>query len=260
VHAAPDPGIRATLDWSNRQSYRLYQDRVASGGGLEWRDGLMRHVRATARDDERSAVREVETQWAQGLSARTIRVRATPAQKFEGRPVRGDILVTRLTRDGVEVGLANYFTYERIYAWTMPGVTEGVITDEHLRARYAGWPFTPDMVWMNLQAIALYHWKTVMNQKGFVARHDQSKPNPVVQFFLPTVAANEPGCDGLHWLDGTVLRFCCDVHDYCYAKYGCTSMSWWTWWTSWQCDRCNMNAVRCFIGGGRPYGLRIFTD
>ena len=78
-----------------------------------------------------------------------------------------------------------------------------------------GWPFTPDMVWMNLQTIALYHWKTAINKKGFVARCEPSKPNPLVQFFMPTVSANEPGCDDLHWLDGTVLRFCCDVHDYC---------------------------------------------
>ena len=92
--------------------------------------------------------------------------------------MQGDILVTKLMRDGVQVGLANYFTYERIFAWTIPGVTEGLINNDHLKTRYAGWPFTPDMVWMNLQTIALYHWKTAINQKGFVARCDQSKPNP----------------------------------------------------------------------------------
>ena len=43
-----------------------------------------------------------------------------------------------------------------------------------------------------------------------------------MQFVAPTLSANEPGCDGLHWLDGTVFRYCCDVHDLCYAKVGCT--------------------------------------
>ena len=43
VQAVPDPGVHITLDWSNRQSHRLHEDRVVSGAGLEWRDGLMRH-------------------------------------------------------------------------------------------------------------------------------------------------------------------------------------------------------------------------
>ena len=252
VQAVPDPSVHATLDWSNRQSHRLHEDRVVSSAGLEWRDGLMRHASAMAKDEERSAVREVETQWANGLSSKTVRVRATRGQKFDGHPVQGDVFVTKLMRDGVEVGLTNYFTYERIFAWTMPGVTEGLINNDHLKARYAGWPFTPDMVWMNLQAIGLYHWKTVINQKGFVARCQPPTTNPLVQFFMPTVSANEPGCDGLHWLDGTVLRFCCDMHDACYEKFGCTANSWWMWWTSWRCDWCNARAITCFRAGGRP--------
>ena len=256
VQAVPDPSVHTTLDWSTRQSHRLHQDGVISSAGLVWRDGLMRHASATARDEERSTVREVETQWANGLSARTVRVRATQGQKFDGHPVQGDILVTKLIRDGVAVGLTNYFTFERIYAWTMPGVTEGLINNDHLKTRYAGWPFTPDMVWMNLQAIGLYHWKTMINEKGFVARCQPPKTNPLVQFFIPTVSADEPGCDGLHWLDGTVLRFCCDRHDACYAKFGCDYHTWWMWWSSWRCDWCNMGTVQCFASGaasGGPY-------
>ena len=258
VQAAPEPGLHVTLDWSNRQSHRLHEDRVVSGAGLEWRDGLMRHAGARAKDEERSVVREAEAQWANGLSARTVRVRARQGQKFEGRAVQGDILVTNLMRDGVQVGLANYFTYERIFAWSLPGMTEGQITNEHLKTRHGGWPFTPDMAWMNLQTIALYHWKTAINQKGFVARCDQAKPNPLVQFFMPTVSANEPGCDYLHWLDGTIIRYCCDMHDVCYSKEGCTAWSWWTIWTSWQCTYCNMTVVRCFRRGGVPG--QMFTD
>ena len=258
VQAVPDASVHTTLDWSNRQSHRLHQDRVVSSSGLEWREGLIRHASATARDEERSTVREVETQWVNGLSARTARVRATPGQKFGGNPVQGDILVTKLIRDGVEVGLTNYLTFERVFAWTLPGITQGQINNDHLKTRYAGWPFTPDMVWMNLQAIGLYHWKTTIARKGFVAEC-RPKTNPFVQFFMPTVSADEPGCDGLHWLDGTLLRFCCDVHDYCYAKHGCTSSSWWMFWSSWQCDNCNMAAVRCFVGGAAPPGgLRTF--
>ena len=54
--------------------------------------------------------------------------------------------------------------------------------------------------------------------------------------------------------DGTVLRFCCDVHDRCYEKYGCSSRSWWQFWSSWTCDLCNAGAVFCFAGGGNGRG------
>ena len=53
VQAVPDPSVHITLDWSNRQSHRLHEDRVVSGAGLEWREGLMRH--ASARAKTRSA-------------------------------------------------------------------------------------------------------------------------------------------------------------------------------------------------------------
>ena len=255
VQAVPDPSVHTTLDWSNRQSHRLYQDRVVSGAGLEWRDGLMRHARARTKDEERSVVREVETQWANGLSARTARVPARQGDTFGSQAVRGDILATKLMRDGVEVGLANYFTDERIFSWTIPGMSEGQLNSEHLKPQFGGWPFTPDMVWMNLQLIGLYHWKTAIDHKGFVAKCEPSKPNPLVQFFMPTVSANQPGCDGLHWLDNTVLRYCCDVHDFCYAKSGCNWKSWFMVFTSWRCDFCNMVAVECFTTGGKPGGI-----
>jgi hypothetical protein len=259
VQALIDTGVRPTLDWANRQSHRFYQDRVASAAGLEWRDGLMRRAGENTKDDADQQVRTVETQWANGLSARTARVHAARGQTFDGLAVNGDILVTQVRRDGVEIGVTNYLTYERIYAWSLPGLTEGRVANEHLKPRHGGWPFTPDMVWMNLQALGLYHWKTMINERGFVAR--QSAPrNPILQFFAP-VASADAGCDGLHWLDGTVLRYCCDVHDRCYEKYGCSASSWWQVWSSWRCDVCNIGAVFCFTGGpggGGPFTRYIY--
>ncbi|MEO8259845.1 MAG: hypothetical protein ABI868_21050 [Acidobacteriota bacterium] len=254
VQAVPDSGVHATFDWSNRQSHRLFEDGVASGAGLEWRDGLMRHTSARGKDEEAAVVREVETRWAHGLSARTARVRARRGDVFDGKPLQGDVLATILMRDGVEVGLANYLTYERVFVWTIPGMSEGSIGNDHLKQQFNGWPFTPDMVWMNLQTIALYHWKETITQKGFVARCDQPQPNPLVQFFVPTVSANEVGCDGLHWLDHTVMRYCCDSHDNCYERDGCAYKSWWMFWSSWRCDFCNILAIRCFQTGAIPTG------
>jgi hypothetical protein len=264
VQALVDHQAQPTLDWSNRQSHRLYQDRVTSGAGLEWSNGLIRRAGSTAKDDEQSVVRSVETVWANGISAKTARVPAAPGQTLDDRPVRGDVLVTQLRRDGVEIGIANYLTHERIYRWSVPGVTGGSIGNQHLVQRHGGWPFTPDMVWMNLQLIGLYHWKTIIDEKGFVARR-QDQPAPcrqgvsarksLIDYLVPTLLANEPGCDEpLHWLDGTVFRHCCDVHDYCYEKFDCNWTSWWRPWSGWQCGVCNVGAVWCFLGGGAGRG------
>ena len=70
---------------------------------------------------------------------------------------------------------------------------------------------------------------------------------------VPTVHANEPGCDGFHWLDYTIFRPCCDLHDRCYAKYGCTWHTWWEVWSSWRCDACNIGFAFCIMTRYPPY-------
>jgi hypothetical protein len=259
VLARAEPTVRQTLDWSNQQSHRLHRDGVAAGTRLEWKNGLMRKANAaqTSDGDNDREVRAVETHWAKGLTARTVRTASTPGTTYNGKQVNGDILSTTLMRDGVEVGNANYLTYERIFTWVMPGVSEGAIGSEHLKARYGGWLFTPDMVWMNLQTIGTFHWRSLMKEKGTVARQ-QTPRNPILQFFMPTVAANDEGCDMLHWLDSTMYRPCCDMHDRCYENNGCSYKTWWQW-GSWTCNVCNGWVIGCFAATGaghirHPYG------
>jgi hypothetical protein len=255
LQALIEPGRRPTLDWSNRQSHLLHRDGVVSSAGLRWKDGVMRPDRSTPEGDELATVRSVDTLWPGGLRAKTRRVPSKTGDMFDGKPVRGDVLVTTLSRDGVDIGVANYFTFERIFAWKIPGVTEGVIANEHLQARYGGWLFRPDMTWMNLQTLGMYRWKIAIDQKRFVGLVPQpGLASRIAEFFAPVVHANEQGCDDLHWLDGTTFRFCCDLHDLCYEKYGCNSSTWWQVWSSWSCDRCNMDVVWCFAGGGTGHG------
>jgi hypothetical protein len=260
VMAQADPAAHHTLDWSNQQSHRLHQDGVAAGTRLEWKGGLMRKAGVPAEGDSENDrdVRAVEAQFANGYLARTVRIKTRPGTTYDdGKPVRGDILATTLWRDGVEVGRAHYLTYERIFTWSLPGLSEGVIANEHLKQRYGGWRFTPDMVWMNLQTIGTFTWRSELKAHGPAgsARRPVSR-NPLLQFFLPAVAANDAGCDGMHRLDGSVFRPCCDIHDACYyaATPVCTQTSWWHW-GSWSCDWCNMLAFACFMGGGihMPY-------
>ena len=261
-------GAAATLDWLNRQSHHFYQDNVTSPSNLRWQNGAIRRSGAAADDDqatEAATVKSIETVWANGLSARTRRVRLKAGDRFDGQPVSGDVLVTHVLNGGVDVGVANYFVNERIFSWSMPGVTEGLITNAHLTPRYGGWLFKPDMIWMNLQALGFYEWarsKPAAHTRASACVVKPTLLQRLSNLISPTVhaagAPDEPGCDDLHWLDGSVYRYCCDIHDACYAKYGCDSTSWWEFWSSWRCDRCNAEAVWYFAGGGTGHGPRVY--
>jgi hypothetical protein len=250
-----DPRVRPTLDWANHQTYSLWKDRIdADATTLEWRDTLIRRKGATTRDLHKEVL-ELQTDWANGMSAKTVRKPAVNRDLIAGRTLQGQVFVSRLTRDGAELGIVNWFPENQVLIWDLPGLTKGYIAPEHLKD-YGGWPFAPDMAWLNLQASAFHHYKTQIQQKGFVAKHQPGWPARILQFMAPSVSADEPGCDYLHWLDGTVFRFCCDVHDLCYSANGCSSKSWWQVWTSWRCDACNAFAIDCFLRGGIEGSLR----
>jgi hypothetical protein len=248
--ALSDPkAVKPTLDWVARQAYGLAKDGTDN---LVWDTGTMRRKGAARRNVDHE-VESVETVWANGLIARLSRQNYSRRQIAPGRFVQGPVMVSQLTLDGAAVGTAVWFEHDQVFAYTLPGLMTGmvVIGPEHLKANYGGWPFTPDTTWLNLQIIAAHHFKTLLAQRGSVAKAcEPPKPNRVAQFFLPTLYANEAGCDDLHWLDGSIVRDCCDDHDRCYAKSGCSSTSWWQWWKSWSCDACNIAVVSCFVAMG----------
>jgi hypothetical protein len=249
-----DSTVRPTLAWANAQAYTLTKDGVPGAAGLEWRNGLMRRRGAPGRDVERQ-LSELHTEWSGGLSVRTVRRTAVNLPWNGSRALNGDMLVSRLLRDGVQIGSANWFVKEEILIWDIPGVTAGSLTAAELKP-FGGWPFTPDAEWLNLQTIAFYHFKAALEKRSAVAARPPaaSWPQQVLNFFVAPVQADEAGCDSLHWLDGTTLRYCCDAHDLCYEKYGCNWKSWWQFWSSWTCDACNAGAVFCFLAGGAGRG------
>lgn len=251
VQAANDSGERPTLDWATRQAYTLSKDGTAN---LEWKSGLMRSKGAGASPEPL----QLDTEWADGLSARVVRKSIARHEIAKGRFVQGDVLLSRLMQGDVEVGTAWLFVQDGVFAWDLPGLTKGWFGPEHLKALYGGWAFTPDMHWLNLQLMASHHFQTLIKARGFVAQsdvnHQRGWSDRVANFFIPTVLADEAGCDGLHWLDGTIYRACCDMHDYCYEKNGCSSKTWWMVWTSWRCDVCNLAVVSCFTNGGGAFG------
>jgi hypothetical protein len=209
--------------------------------------------RGAGRRDADSEIDAVETVWANGLVATLTRQTYSRRAIVPGRFVEGPAMVSELTLHGAPAGTAVWFEKDQVFAYTLPALMTGlvVIGPEHLKANYGGWPFTPDTTWLNLQIIAAHHFKTLLAKQGTVARAcGPSRPSRLVQFFMPTLNANEAGCDDFHWLDGSVVRACCDDHDRCYSKSGCDSNTWWQWWRSWSCDRCNIAVVGCFFARG----------
>ena len=248
--ALSDPNaVTPTLDWATRQAYGLTKDGTDN---LVWDDGAMRPKNAARRNADND-VDEVETVWANGLVATLSRQKYSRREIAPGRVVQGPVMVTELTLHGANVGTGAWFEQDQVFAYGLPGLMTGlvVIGPENVKAEYGGWPFKPDTTWLNLQIIAAHHFKTLLATQGTVARTcEPPQPSRLAQFFMPTLYANDPGCDDFHWLDGSVVRDCCDDHDRCYSKSGCDSSTWWQWWKSWTCDRCNIAVVGCFFARG----------
>ncbi len=247
--------VRPTLEWANRQAYGLLKEGTDN---LSWKGGLMRAGNRDLRP------RVVETEWAGGLTAKTTRRANVRDAGAGGRVFTGEALSARLTRNGAELGVSDWYAQSGVFRFSIPSLrVYGSIEPKHLE-RYGGWPFTPDAEWLNLQLLAFHHFKSLIEEKGFVASNVKGcgqQPSLASRFanlLVPRLQANEEGCDGLHWLDGTIYRFCCDVHDRCYEKYGCSSSSWWQIWSSWLCNRCNSWAAWCFASGGCLYSGGLF--
>lgn len=252
--AARPADVHPTLAWSGRQAYRLWKDaRTGRASALEWRDGLMRRTGARPHGLDDDTVK-IRTEWPDGLSATVSKSAGVRQNVLTGRSITGHRITSRFTRGGTAVGAISWFPEEQVLAWDFPGVTQGYLTPDRLK-KIGGWTFTPDMAWASVQGFAFQHFHNQIAARGFVGRNEPQWPQRLLTFFVPALSANEAGCDGLHWLDGTVFRYCCDVHDWCYEKFGCTASSWWQWWKSWSCDSCNMSAVFCFADTGLPpYG------
>jgi hypothetical protein len=259
--AARRADVHATLGWSARQAYRLWKDAHGNEpASLEWRDGFMRR-RGAARHGRDDEAEQVTAEWPDGITAVVTKQEGPRRNVLTGeRLQKGHVIVSRFHQNGVIIGFVAWYPEEKVLEWNFPNVTKGYLDPVRLK-RNGGWTFTPDMAWASVQGFAFKHFHEEIVAKGFVA-HNGAKPSlpaRVAAFFAPTLAANSIGCDGMHWLDGTLFRYCCDRHDQCYAKRGCDFTSWWTWWTSWTCSSCNSAAIYCFLDTGNTlYGpIRI---
>jgi hypothetical protein len=242
-------GLRTPLDWGNEQAYSLWKDGTgASGKRLVWQEDFMRPA-GMPRRDLKKAITEMRTDWNGGLSARAIRKPGPHTNLITGAVSNSDALLTVFTRDDLIVGTTIYYPDDKLFVWRFPGLTEGSVDPSQLE-EVGGWQFTPDMAWTNVQSFAFHQFHTRVVEQNQAARADPGWLGKLAGLVVPTLSA-DAGCDGLHWLDSSIFRPCCDSHDYCYEKRGCSSRSWWQFWSSWQCDGCNLMVVSCFSSGGR---------
>ena len=248
--AANDSLERPTLEAASRQAYGLWKDGTA---GLRWRRGLMR--RNPDRDLEPI---ELRTEWGQNITAhatRTFNKSVRVKVKGQDHVYAGEVISTRLMRDGVEIGASVWFPTQQSFMWNIGG-TKGSLDPEILATKNngpGGWTFQVNAAWLNLQAIAFHHFAS---QPKPIAGNGRCGPSTglvarVADFFMPALHANDQGCDWpFVWLNGTSYEPCCNRHDLCYAAYGCTWKTWWMVWTSWRCDVCNLIVYNCFAYGG----------
>ena len=234
LQATAPPGVRRTLDWAALQAHALSQ----STGSLRWQGDFLRAPQA------RMDFEAVEAEFDTGVVAKAVRGKG----QFE----------TVLTRDGVEVGRVKWLPREQVLAWRFAGLTEGYVNPGRLKNTNGFW-FTPSLQWSTIQALAFYEFHSLMKAQGSVARNDCAPPRNLarraVDAMFPTVYANDPGCDNLHWLDNSIFRPCCDSHDRCFAKIGCSAWSWFAILDRyWACTPCNIAAVVCFATGGGYQG------
>lgn len=253
MRALRRPTLRPTLDWSSAQAYSLWKDRAAIRGtapALEWHDSILRPAGATSRD-AKSEIVIIDTEYRDGLSATVTHQILTHVSYLTNKPTTGLVYISRFKQDGLEIGQSQWWPAEQAFAWSFPGLTDGVITAARL-AHNGGWTFTPDMAWLNTQNWAFFQFAVQLKTTGKVSKNREQPRHwfgRLRQFLAPTVIANDAGCDTMHYLDGTLFRFCCDDHDACYYKEDpdCSWASWWQFWKNWDCTECNIGAWFCFI-------------
>jgi hypothetical protein len=243
-YAAVRPEVRPTLDWAALQAQALRRD--GHPASVQWQ-GRFARARGLKPGNMDDGAAEVVTEFDQDITARTVRVVPRPGENK--RPST----LTRIYDAGVEVGEVAWVPSQKLLMWSFKGLSKGAVSEETLKKTPSGgWTFQPSMGWSNVQALALYtfHSRLAKEGTGSVARNQSERRNwgrRLLDTLIQPLEANAPGCDGLHWLDGTVFRPCCDAHDICYAKTGCNQWSW--WWPSsmsWNCSVCNSVAVYCF--------------
>lgn len=266
---ASAPFEQMAADWLNAQLYVLWQDAQSRQPAAEapeapmWQGRYLRYSSAThaARGETPGAheqrvaaeIQSVETDFKEFIAIaerlpeplRTLKPSGTA-----GGPHYAEFS-TRLfdARAGTQLGILHWIPQPRLLIFDFPGITSGGIVEEAIPG---GMPVTPNLAWSTIQALVLWEFRPVSGAENLLPEPSCGEDFAGALNANQVWNMNEEGCDGLHWLDGTLYRPCCDAHDSCYWKYACTYKSWWTFGEGWRCNVCNIAAIYCFACIGNP--------
>jgi hypothetical protein len=279
----PPPEVTLSLDWANLQLFSLWRDEAGFGPSLSPRplvfDGLLfRPLDKAGRASEehlgamRSAIRAVETEFPTLIAQSESHAVPPPEEQEPGHVYSA--FTSRLFERGTgkRIGILQWFADMQTLAWKLPGRTEGFVDPSRLDlAHYGGWPFEPDQAWANIQLFAFHQLHGLElggSSRITAALSFQSGDGATLKIDFGSsgsnraTAANSVGCDGLHWLDNTIFRPCCDDHDDCYGydengdptvPNPCGWQSW-LFLQGWDCSECNAEVLWCFLTGGGSAG------
>lgn len=257
------PGFAPSSDWANLQVLSIWRDLrglyqrdgvLPDASQLAWSGSFVRPWQMAPKAAEAAVThgRELEraAQTVTSVFRTTTGVELLVTSLREPAPAVGGERASKIGRpasktahatfttevtdptSGTHVGIMRWFEEARVLTWSFPGLTQGWVDPERQGQAY---PFEPDLAWGNVQAL------------GFLQSHAKRASLSSQLALKNLVVKNTEGCDGLHWLDDTIYRECCDDHDRCYEKEGCTASSWWVIGSSWSCIKCNIDVVVCFV-------------
>lgn len=160
---------------------------------------------------------------------------------------------------------------DRTLSWHLEGITEGWVDDSRIPG---GMRFDPSLRWAASQSYLFWLNRDLYAEIGMEPMYrfpnDESdtssqinlegitpgdSPPDVISLHRGDKCDNEDwydGCSGLHWLDDTFFRPCCDTHDHCFRhpndpSADCGWKSWIFFWKRWDCTWCNVKVVACFV-------------
>ena len=268
--------VRPTLDWAALQLHAIDSD---LSGPREWRGRFLRSksARRVNLDDEPL---EVETEFETGLRSTTTRVndkrlgviyRTTVSDggtEVGWMAWRQQSKTLAFEFKGLTAGTISEKSLERYGGWrfqptlSWANIQGFAYYDFGVRLRASGRLARAGTVTGSTTVAAVSERAAetrltaaidpnrVRRSPGEGGARQSPGPRPLLRrfadMFVATVQANEEGCDNLHWLDNSMFRYCCDMHDACYEKQGCSASSWRWPFSGWSCTRCNLQAIYCF--------------
>lgn len=202
-------------------------DAVNADRYLAWKDGKLATRKLFA--EERNLGRATGDVLEVTTRTRTLQAfsrRGVIGGRHEGKELPAFTSVLRSADGKEDLGRLAWWAESQVLAFQMKWDAEPAFLTTDVLPQ--GWTFEPNMAWANIQLLSFAKSRE---------DHDAHRAKNLEPL-------SGDGCTGLHWLDGGVLRPCCDIHDQCYYKNGCTYRSWW-FQGSWSCVACNIGAVEC---------------